>query len=359
MAIEPGRSIALWAVTPNGLTIARRLRQRWAKAELFCSQRLSAAPGEAIYAFARLGEAVAGNFHRYDGHVFIMAAGIVVRSIAPHLHNKTFDPAVVVVDDQGRFAISLLSGHLGGANALADQAAEQLAATAVITTASEVNGKAAIDVLAVRRGLKIENPESIKKVNMALLMDEPVGLHDPGGWLEGSPAGTVAFTASGANAFAPTAKAAGAWVWIDDRIADLPPHVLVLRPPSLVAGMGCNRNTSMEEIRDLLLSVLKQFGLSRLSLSAIATIDLKSDEAGLIELASDMGVALHFFSKQQLCRVEDVPTPSTMAIKHVGVPSVCEAAAILAGRSGRLIVPKHRTRNVTVAVARMASTSSA
>jgi cobalt-precorrin 5A hydrolase len=352
MGIESKNKIALWVVTSKGLALARRLRGRWQEATVYCSRRLAAEDDAGGLApFQGLTVVVAENFHRFQGHIFIMATGIVVRCIAPLLRHKTEDPAVVVVDDRGRFAISLVSGHVGGANLLAQQAAKVIEAVPVITTATDINAKPAIDLLALECGLKIENPDGIKTVNMALLEDAPVMLHDPGGWLCGRLPGAMAFPSDNA-----VDRAA---VWVDDVIEDLDPRILVLRPTSLVAGIGCNRDTPLEEIRELLYRILAQFALSRDSLSSIASIDLKSDEAGLRDLAAEMDLPLIFFSKEELARVEGVPTPSSMVAKHVGVPSVCEAAAILAGRSGRLIVPKQHTRNVTVAIARRACTLSA
>lgn len=356
---KPNSKIAVWVVTPNGLRLSRRLQQRWPSAVVFCSRRLSTHK-RAVRAkvFDGLPEALAEHFHHFRAHIFIMATGIVVRSIAPQVRHKTVDPAVVVVDDRGRFAISLISGHISGANMLAHQTAVCLDATPVITTATDINNKPAIDVLAVDRGLKIENPEGIKAVNMALLTDEPLRLHDPDGWLQQLLPNAVAFHADPSTGVSASENPSRPGVWINDTICDFGPHILVLRPPSLVAGIGCNRNTSREEIRDLLYQILEQFGLACASLCSLASIDLKADEEGLCALAATIDLPLHFFTSQELARVEDIQTPSATVFKHVGVPSVCEAAAILASRNGRLIVPKHSTKNVTVAIARKVSISS-
>jgi len=165
--------IAVWAITPNGAALAVRIAAALPGADVFATDRLEGLPESAVR-FRSLAEAVAGHFHRCDGHVFIMATGIVVRSVAGLLVHKTADPAVVVVDDRGTFAVSLLSGHLGGANRLAGQVAAAIGAQPVITTATDVNAVPAIDVLAAERGLKIENPQAIKTVNMALLTGSPV-----------------------------------------------------------------------------------------------------------------------------------------------------------------------------------------
>jgi cobalt-precorrin 5A hydrolase len=360
MAIGPNPDIALWAVTPNGLKIAKQLQDKWHTAALFCTKRLwEGNLSHSAHPFDRLKSALDEQFGQYDGHIFIMATGIVVRSIAPFLNHKTVDPAVVVMDDGGRFAISLTSGHLGGANFLAEQAASHLNATAVITTATDANGKPAIDLLAGENDLKIENPSCIKAVNMALLTDSALRLHDPDNRLGMHLPGAVDFAADTRLDASSDGVLPSAGVWIGDTVCDLPVGTLVLRPPSLVAGIGCNRHTPCEEIRDLLLQILKQFALSPDSLSAIASIDLKSDEQGLLQLAEEMDLPIHFFTKEELARVDDIPTPSATVAKHVGVSSVCEAAAILASRNGGLIVPKQHTRNVTVAISRRAFMSSA
>ena len=145
--------------------------------------------------------------------------------------------------------------------------------------------------------------------------------------------------------------------FIDDVHVNMPPQVLILRPGSLVAGMGCNRNTSMEEMKSFLHEVLEKFGLSFNSLYLIATIKIKADEPGLLSLSKDLELPITFYEKEELNQINDIETPSSMVEKHTGVKSVCEAAAILASDRGKLIVPKQSTRNVTVAIARKSFTS--
>jgi cobalt-precorrin 5A hydrolase len=360
MATGQQNSIAIWVLTPNGLALARRIQQQWKGASLFLTQRLAEEdPTSESQVFERLTEAVEKQFSHFNGHIFIMATGIVVRTLTSLIEHKTVDPAVVVVDDQGQFAISLIAGHIGGANQLARQAAEILRATPVITTATDVNAKPAIDLLAAANGLKIENPSCIKGVNLALLNDEPVRVYDPAGWLGDNLPGSLTLTEDPGVASGPENGSHKSSVRVDDILLDPVTDVLVLRPPSLVAGIGCNRHTSKEEIGGLLDMVLEKFGLARNSLSCLASIDLKSDETGLLALAADMDLPLQFFTKAALSGVQGVQTPSATVAKHIGVPSVCEAAAILSSRYGRLIVPKHNTRNVTLAIARRACVLSA
>ena len=347
------KPLAVWAITPNGAEIALQLSRHLPGSDLCLAAGLNRAP-LADVTFGRLSEALPSRFNRYGGHIFVMAAGIVVRLIAPLIRRKTVDPAVVVMDEAARHAVSLLSGHIGGANQLAIEAGRITGADPVITTATDVNGVPAVDVLATENNLSIENPDAIQYVSMALLTGEPVRLHDPMGWLSGRlPEGAAQ------NFQTPAGAAPAAGIWVDDMLAPVPPKTLVLRPPSLVAGIGCNRGTPMAEMRDLLLDTLARFKLSAGSLCRIASITLKQDETGLLRLAQTRGLPLVFFEKDDLAGVNGIATPSAMVAKHIGVKSVCEAAAILAAGNGPLIVPKQTTRNATVAIARIPSTSSA
>jgi cobalt-precorrin 5A hydrolase len=299
--------------------------------------------------FDRLGPELQTRFREFDGHVFIMSTGIVVRLLAPLLRAKTEDPAVVVLDELGVHAISLVSGHIGGANALAHRVADAVGATPVITTATDVNQLPAVDAIAAERGIRIETPSAIRAVSMALLNGDRIGLHDPMGWMEDSLREfAVSFEGGNWNA--------GVWVdhrnAIDSKFAPKSAAILRLRPPSLVAGMGCNRGTDTDELRSLLLEALEAGRLSPLSLAAISSVDVKADEPGLLELAQKLGVPFRTFPRESLRAVTEVPTPSEMVERHIGTPSVCEAAALLAaGEGGKLLVAKRKSVNGTVAVA--------
>jgi len=347
------KRIAIWALTPHAARLALKLAQALEASAVFLPRGLEA-EGPALR-FERLGDSLAGEFARHGGHVFVMSTGIVVRLIAPLIRHKTRDPAVVVVDETGRHAVSLLSGHLGGANALAREVAGILGATPVITTATDLHRLPAIDMIAAERGLIMENPEAVKAVGMALLRGERVGVHDPFGLLRGAlpedrvqPLPAAGFPAEGGPA---------AGVWVDDIGVDLPAEILVLRPASLAAGLGCNRGTPAAEMRELLAGALDSHGLAAASLSALASVDLKADEAGLGELARQLGLPLRLFSRHDLNRVGEVPNPSAAARRHIGVHSVCEAAALLATDNGTLVVTKQKSRNATVAIARRSFTS--
>jgi cobalt-precorrin 5A hydrolase len=347
--------LALWVITPNGRRLAEKMVHALDGIDLFISGNAGGKTNDG-FRFSSLGPAVEKQFHGYRGHIFIMSTGIVVRMISALIRTKTSDPAVVVVDEKAVHAISLLSGHIGGANRLTLEVARILGARPVITTATDVSKVPAIDVLALQKHLVIENPAAIKTVNMALLKKERLYLHDPFEILQTSLPNTVSGIPGNRDDSGLALKGAG--VFIDDVIRELPQNVLVLRPASLVAGIGCNRDTGMEEIKALLDAVFTEHHLATASIKALASIDLKSDEPGLKALAEHLDRPLIFFTSEALNTVTGIERPSLVVEKHVGVKSVCEAAAILAAGGGKLIAPKQTNPNTTVAVARISYSSS-
>lgn len=348
--------LAVWAVTPNGVKLTERLADSLPDADIYVSRNIAERNTSHIL-FERLSATLEEKFGQYTGHIFIMATGIVVRVLAPLIQSKSMDPAVVVVDDLGKNAISLLSGHIGGANELTLKIARIIGANPVITTATDINEVPAIDVLAMENGLFIENPAAIKSVNMALLKKETIGVHDPLNFLAQKllkleSADFKNFMYDIKNSLQQTVTN-NTFIYVDDAISDLPSRVLILRPPSLVAGIGCNRGTDKEEISAHLTEVIESHRLASTSLTCLASIDLKNDETGLIAAAESLDLPLVFFKREELNQVKGIKNPSPVVEKHVGVKSVCEAAAILASGDGTLIVPKQSTQNVTVAIARI------
>ncbi len=349
--MPPVRVVAL---TPGGARLARRLCQ--ALPEASCWLPFARAT-RGDQAFDDLGAVFARAFAEGCPLVCIMAAGIVVRHIAPLLQGKDRDPAVVVVDEGGRFAISLLSGHLGGANALARQVAAALGGTPVITTATDVQGIPALDVLAAQAGLIIENLGGVKEVSMALLSGQPVRLVDPEARLQASLADYEHLFQGERDLDAALAGTPRPTVYVGWEERPWPVGWLRLRPQNLIAGVGCHRGTPAEDIVDFLQTIFWQAGLSLLSLKALATVAAKKDEPGLREAARRLNVELLWFTAEELQDIP-VPHPSWQAARHVGTKSVSEAAALKAG-PGTLLVPKRKSANITVAVARVGWPSSA
>lgn len=339
---------AIYALTPQGARLGKVLADRLV-GDLFLPYRL--AEEYRAIPFYRLMEVVARNFSSYPRQVFIAAAGIVVRVISPHLKRKDCDPAVIVLDHQGRYVISLLSGHLGRANELAREIALLTGGEAVITTATDVAGVPSIDLLASEKGFIILNIDAIKSVNMAILTGEPVQIFDPESRLCLMDHERMGFNVEQVAEKKDWVKSKpGIWVTWKDKRPDPITRQLILHPRCLVAGIGCNRGTDSREIVELIRSTFRENALALHSLKCLSTIDAKRGESGLREAAQQLGVPLSFASPSELKSIR-VPHPSRVVEKHVGVSSVCEAAALLKSGSGRLLVPKTRSLNATLAVA--------
>ncbi|MEU7945803.1 precorrin-3B C(17)-methyltransferase [Micromonospora taraxaci] len=288
-----------------------------------------------------------------DAVVAFLATGAVVRILAPLLGDKHSDPAVVVVDEAARHAVALLGGHAGGGNDLAEQVGALLDARPVITTATDAVGLPGLDTL----GWPVQG--AVAAVSRAILDGEPVQLIADADWpLPALPPNVQppADTHGDANTDGDTAGG-GYRLLVTDRVVPLDEQTAVLRPPSLVAGVGASRGVPAEEVAELLHRVLAEAGLHPASLRCLASADVKADEAGIRSTADVLGVPLVTWPATRLAAI-DVPHPSEVVRAAVGTPSVAEAAALL-GAGGRaehatLLVGKTATAMATVAVARHA-----
>lgn len=292
-----------------------------------------------------LGDTVRGRWNDAEAFVLHAAVGIATRVVGPLLGDKAADPAVVCVSEDGRWVVPLVGGHAGDANALAEEVARSLGATAVITTASDIRGTPALDQLEgfVARG-------DIAGVTRALLDAETVllSLELPSWTIPMALEDHVERLSPGE---VPSNLGAAVIVITDrDRDGEALPRVVKLHPPSLVAGIGASAGAPAEEIAELLTSALSDAGLSRDSMAEVATIDLKSDEPGICAL----GIPMRTFTAERL-RSQEVPNPSVAVLDAVGTPSVAEAAALCAaGPGAELVVAKQVSAHATVAIARRA-----
>jgi precorrin-4 C11-methyltransferase len=352
---EAGRQgVAVLALTPEGSKLAAHIAANLEDTSLYLPHKEASSFGGAC-PFTNLKETFAKCVETHGGLVCVMATGIVVRLLAPLLKSKDEDPAVVVLDEMGRSVISLISGHLGGANRLAREVAAITGGQEVITTATDVQGKISFDELAKQAGLVIENLDRVKTMNMALLNQGQIGLYDPGKWLQPH----IPETAGLRTLQRPEeAKGAGlsGWIYVGDTLGSFePPPCLVMIPKSLVVGVGCRRGTEAAEIGEALNKVFAEHNLSLLAVRNLATIELKEDEEGLNELTKVHHWPMVYYSVSDLQSPVEVPSPSDKVKEHLGVESVCEKAAILSARAEELLVPKQIVGKVTVAVARVAS----
>ncbi|MEV4821967.1 precorrin-3B C(17)-methyltransferase [Micromonospora sp. NPDC049274] len=346
---NPPARIGLVAATAAGRRHAHTVAAAWPHARLVEGENVTAALRTA--------------WTRYDAVVAFLATGAVVRVVAPLLGDKRTDPAVVVVDEAARHAVALLGGHAGGGNDLAEAVGALLDARPVITTATDAVGLPGLDTL----GWPVQG--AVAAVSRAILDGEPVELIADAAWpLPALPPNvhaadksaadnaTAADNAAAANAAAGSG-AAGYRLLVTDRVVALDERTAVLRPPSLVAGVGASRGVPAAEVTELLHRALAEAGLDPASLRCLASADVKADEVGIRSTADALGVPLVTWPATRLAAV-DVPHPSEVVRAAVGTPSVAEAAALL-GPDGRaddatLLVPKTATAMATVAVARHA-----
>jgi cobalt-precorrin 5A hydrolase len=356
-ASRPDVRVAIIAITRNGAQVGKKLRGGLPGSQLYVAVRYAGQAGNErqVFEAADLRALITSLWHEVDGFVMIMATGIAVRMIAPLLDSKQSDPAVVTMDDVGRFAISLLSGHLGGANELSERCAFLTGARAVITTATDANELPSFDMLAKEQGWVIDDISGVKTLNRLLLDDEEIAVVDPSGktrtWFHGR--GRLSFFETIADA---TGSRAQGFLFVTNR--QLPPqtmpaNLLILRPRNLVIGIGCNRGTPAGEIDDLVNAHLKRLFLSPKSICRIASAAAKRDEAGLIVFAEQQNCPLRFFESQELNSVVCPTPPSEHALAAIGAAGVAEPAAILASGGGRLLLKKIKSENVTLAVAEM------
>nr|WP_202446960.1 precorrin-3B C(17)-methyltransferase [Streptomyces sp. SID5468] len=285
-------------------------------------------------------EAVARAFAECDRLVCFLATGAVVRLVTPLLADKATDPGVVCVDEAQQHAVALLGGHEGGANELAHAVGEVLGCRPVVTTATDAVGLPGLDTL----GWPVEG--AVAAVSRAMLDGDPVRLdaHDVHP-LPALPPNVTATTDSDVR------------LVVGDRVEELDGRTAVLRPPSLVVGVGASRGAPTREVRELVESALAGAGLSARSVAALATVDAKADEPGVVATAEHFGVPLLTYPAAALEAIE-VPNPSAAPLAAVGTPSVAEAAALAAAPGGELLVPKRksapegRAAMATAAVAR-------
>lgn len=287
--------------------------------------RLAAAwPGRTKVYEGPVRESVERAFAECEQLVCFLATGAVVRIVAPLLAGKSADPGVVCVDEGQRYAVSLLGGHGGGANALAAAVGDVLGAEPVVTTATDAAGIPGLDTL----GWPVEG--AVASVTRAVLDGDPVALRADAVWPLPPLPGNVAAGNAGAAAA----------LRVTDRVVETGPHDAVLRPPSLVVGVGASKGAPVDEILSLVEAALREAGLSVRCVAELATVDAKADEPGIVGAAQRLGVPLVTHAAERLAEIA-VPNPSGAPLAAVGTPSVAEASALAGG--GELLVPKRKS----------------
>jgi cobalt-precorrin 5A hydrolase len=362
------KPLAVYAVTRPGLEIARRLKAALPAADVFVTTKLrESAPPDAIALAAPLGPAVAETFARYECHVFVLSVGATVRLIAPLAEDKRTDPAVVCVDDAARWAVCVLSGHVGRGNQFATEIAAALGAEPVVTTASDALGTLGVDILGRDLGWKLDDPQrnltrgAAAVVNgTAVMFVQETG--EPDWWPLDEPLPPGVSYATSLGAVDP--QGYEILLIASDRLLDRtdPAHfanAVVYRPKSLVLGLGCDKHAPAEMVERGVQSLLQEHGLAVASVRELATIDVKRDEPAFVALSRKYGWPLRTFTAAELSTVAGVENPSSTVQRHVGTPAVAEAAALHAAGAERLALAKQTytepgaDRSMTLAVARI------
>ena len=319
-------------------------------------ERYGSESGEDAIYFNRTVALTADIFSQYDRILYIMATGIVIRAIAPHVVSKASDPAIVCMDECGMHCISLLSGHLGGANQWTRVIAEAIGADPVITTATDVHKRHAPDDVARELMMRVEPLGALKPVNSVIA----AGGACP--WF-------LDKTTDGAEEIEKILRAKEisvedaeniskgnyeACVIISERNIRSKKPFVWLRPKNVYVGIGCKRGTAEELIKDAFYRALETAGIHIYQVASLASVDLKADEKGLLDFAQHMNVPIHFYKSEELKRISEVEPMEISAFveKTIGVGNVCQTAALKESKQGKIVLAKTRYKSVTVAIAK-------
>ncbi len=318
--------IAFWSVTRGAGEVAKKISKKIG-GDVYTLKKFQTENTIQIDDFS---EELEKNFNLYDGHIFIMATGIVIRKIAPLIKSKDIDPAVLVVDEGENFVISLISGHIGGANELAYKVAQSYSLTPIITTSSDITGKIAIDTLAQKLNCEMESLTKAKEITSLIVDNKNVDILLPKNVKIGE-----------------SENSAGVVVVSNKKNID----IMRLYPKNLIVGIGCKRGTSKEELVKGLDTVMKKHNLAYESIKKIATVDIKANEIGIIELAKDLGRNLVIITREDIKKVEDDFIGSEFVKNQIGVGCVSEPCALLASNgNGNFLEQKYVYNGITISI---------
>ncbi|WHY73774.1 cobalt-precorrin 5A hydrolase [Fictibacillus enclensis] len=358
--IKTFHDYALVAITKHGVTLARELQKKFGATDLYYMKKFEKGDEEEknIQMFegsVRL--LLPSLFKHYKGIILIISLGAVVRMIAPILKDKKTDPGVVVIDDKGQYVISVLSGHLGGANELTKEVAALIGGQPVITTASDVQKTIPVDLFGKRFGWEWDSAEKLTPVSASVVNEERVAIVQESGergWWEHDRPLPGNFSCYSTIEEALQHDHDAALVITHRNLESQEEQILhngvLYRPKVIVLGMGCNRGTSAQEIQEVIQETLDELGFSIKSVKEIATIDLKKDEEGLLEMVSKYNWNFTCYRPEELNAVE-IKEPSNTVYKYTGAYGVSEPAARLASGAGTLELVKKKSGNVTLSVA--------
>jgi cobalt-precorrin 5A hydrolase len=342
------------AITKNGINIGNRLIEIFPNWDLYAPRKLQ--NGKKINWYNEpTSEKLIELFKNYEGLICIFSLGAVIRLISPYLKDKKIDPAVVVIDDKANFVISVLSGHLGGANELTQTVAQKLNSTPVITTAADVNKTIAVDLLGRNLGWKIEDDSNVTKISALMVNEEKIGVYQDAGqtkWYEKLPSNVFIFENLDELK---KSNSKGCLIISDKNIEEsFRKNAVIYRPPTLVIGIGLHWDTPKQTIEEGIKKTLSKFNLNYKSIAKLASIKKSEDVPALIDLGKEMQIPIELIDRDELAQIP-APNPSEMVRAYEGTSSVSEAAAIKVSK-GKLIVEKQKfPPNLTIAIARISN----
>ena len=349
------KKIAVLAITKNGIDMSLRIKEHFSDFEIFAPVKFSNNNGKIQWYDESTTQKIVDLFKSNDGIVCLFSLGAVIRLLAPHIKDKKTDPAVIVIDDNANFVISVLSGHLGGANELSNEIAEKIGSTPVITTAADVNKTIAVDLVGKEFGWKIYDDSNVTRISAFMVNKEKIGIFQNIGkkeWWKGKFPENITFFSNIEDLKASESK--GYLIITNDQIDDesVLKNSVVYRVPDLVVGIGLHWDTSKETILNGVNETLKKFELKQKQIARLVSIKKDKDVIGLIELGREMNIPIEYIDREELATIT-APNPSETVQAFEGTASVSEAAAIKSSK-GELIVEKQKfPPNLTVAIARI------
>jgi len=345
-------NVSVLAITKNGINIGEKLKELFPNWDIFVPSKLSNENKSITWYSEPTSDKIIELFKNSNALICLFSLGAVIRLIAPYLKDKKTDPAVIVIDDKTNFVISVLSGHIGGANELTQEISEKLNALPVITTAADVNKTIAVDLVGREFGWKIDDETTVTKISAHMVNAEPIGVFQQTGnkkWYKELPKNVTIY-----NSLEELKKSnSKAYLIISDTIIDneLAQESVIYRPQSLVIGIGLHWDTTKDTIKDGIEHCLKKFNLSSKCIAKLVSIKKPEDVQGLIDLGKEMQIPVEYVNREELAEII-TPNPSSTVKAFEGTASVSEAAAIKIS-NGELIVEKQKfPPNLTVAIAR-------
>jgi cobalt-precorrin 5A hydrolase len=345
--------ISVLAITKNGVNIGENLKRLFPEWSIFAPSKLSNEKSGITWYSEPTSEKIIELFKNNNALICIFSLGAVIRLIAPYLKDKKTDPAVIVIDDKTNFVISVLSGHIGGANELTEEIADKLGALSVITTAADVNKTIAVDLVGREFNWKIEDDSTVTKISAHMVNEEPIGIFQEAGnknWYKKLPKNVLIYE----NMEDLKKSNSKACLIISDKVIDkeISKESVIYRPPSLVIGIGLHWDTTKETIREGIKDCLDKFQLSSKSIAKLVSIKKPEDVQGLIDFGKEIGIPVEYVNREDLAEIS-APNPSETVKAFEGTASVSEAAAIKVS-GGELIVEKQKfPPNLTIAIARI------